>query len=70
METEKEVLSGRIGLIGQKDYLEKMAREEFGLKKEGEKVIAMLLLAGQKSTSSENVPPKKSFWRKFLDIFK
>jgi len=70
LKSRKEVLSMRIGLIGEKDHLEKMAREEFGLKKEGEKVVAMPLLAGRKSTSSENVSPKKSFWQKFLDIFK
>lgn len=62
LEKRNQELSAGISQVSDKDYLEKVAREQFLLKKEGEEVAVIL------QPKEEKIPEKeKNFWQKILE---
>lgn len=47
------------------DYLEKIARQDLNLQKEGEKVVAFVI--EEREAEQEKEEEEKSFWQKILD---
>lgn len=65
LEKESELLKAKISQAGTKDYLEKVAREELGLKASGEKVI---VVKEEEAEEEEIKEAEKSFWQKWWQI--
>lgn len=64
--TEKEVIQGKIFQSNDSDYLEWMAREEFGLKREGESVVAMPVI--EEPTEVEEIDEEQqNLWQKIME---
>jgi cell division protein FtsB len=64
---QNELLQSEISKKQTQDYLEKVAREDLNLKKEGEKVVAFPILEKEEK---EEESEKQSLWQKFLEKFK
>ena len=60
---EKNILEAEISETQKQEYLERVAREELNLKKEGETVIAFPLTEETGTSSIE----EESFWQRILD---
>ena len=63
---EREELLSKISKAQSEDYLEKIARQDLNLQKEGEKVVAFVIEEKAKEEEEE----EKSFLQKFFEIFK
>ena len=57
-QNKNEGLREKISRVGDEEYIEKVAREELGLQKEGERVLDFILPADQLGKEQ-----KKSFWQ-------
>lgn len=66
-QSEREELLQRISQGRTEEYLEKIARQELNLQKEGEKVVAFPVI---KEKKEEKEIEEKSFWQNILEIFK
>jgi len=65
---EKKEMEEKLENIQNEAYLEKIAREELNLKKEGEKVVAFPVISEDKRQEIEE--KKKNFWNNFLKKIK
>lgn len=73
LQMKKENYKTQIFQEQSKEFLEKVARQNFNLKKPGEEV-AVIVEPEKEQNSSEVQPkkaesPKKTFWRQFLEFF-
>jgi cell division protein FtsB len=67
---EKDVLKMQLGETYSNDYLERVAREELGLYKEGEKVIVIKKEEQEKTVEDTNDSKDKNLLEQFMDIIK
>ena len=65
LEEKNQDLKQGINQSGSEEYLEKIARENLGLKKEGEDVV--VIKGQEQATTSEAQPEEKGFWQKIWD---
>ena len=68
LETKNQELKAGVTQSQTQDYLEKEAREQLGLKKPGEEVVAIKKV--QSEETQNQVKEQKSLWQKFLELFK
>ncbi|MBU2539879.1 septum formation initiator family protein [Patescibacteria group bacterium] len=69
-ENKNESLKEGISRVGEEAYIEKVAREELSLQKEGEKVVGFILPAeGQKESEEKNYWQPKNWWVFLKDGF-
>jgi cell division protein FtsL len=66
LEQKNQELKTKVSQAETEYYLEKIAKETLGLKKPGEEVAAIT----QKKEEEKEIIKEKSFWQKFLEIFK
>lgn len=68
---ERRELLKRLEYVQGEDYLERIAREELGLAKEGEVVVIMPEIDGRVGVEGElgDQIEEKANWRKWLDVF-
>ncbi len=64
LQKEKQGLEARILQAQQEEYLERAAREEFNMKKEGEEVVAFPVV---EDPFREDVVHQRSFWEKLRE---
>ena len=63
---EKDVIQGKIFQSNDSDYLEKVAREELNLKKEGESVVAFPMI--EESSQVEKIDQEQqNLWQKIME---
>jgi len=67
LEQKKEELKENISQAGSEEYLERVAREELGLKASGEEVVVITKEDGGEEKELEE--EKKSWWEKIKSIF-
>jgi cell division protein FtsB len=60
---EKETLSFTLGQTYSEDYIEKVAREDFGMQKSGEEVIVIKKQGGESSTTASS---QNGIWQKIV----
>ncbi len=64
---ENQALKEGFSQLSDPQNLEKIAREKLGLKKPGEEVVVVV---PSKESIEKNEETEKTFWQKFLEIFK
>ncbi len=71
MQEQKEFLQTKISQSQTIEYSEKIAREEYNLKKQGETVVAFPVLEDEAAepVSVKAMAGEESFWQKFLKKF-
>ena len=65
LENRKKELEASASKSEKEEYLEKVAREQFNLKKPGEEVVTVL--APEQEEKKENPKEEKNFWQKLLE---
>jgi len=68
LETKNQELKAGVTQSQTQDYLEKEAREQLGLKKPGEEVVAIKKV--QSEETQNQVKEQKSLWQKFLELLR
>jgi len=63
LEEKKQQLQAGISKAGTRDYLEKVAREQFGLQYPGEEVVVIT----KEKKEKQEIKEEKSFWKRFLE---
>jgi len=63
---EKEVIQGRVFQSNDSDYLERVAREELNLKKEGESVVAFPVVENEGEVE-EIDEEQQNLWQKIME---
>lgn len=63
---EKETLSFTLGQTYSEDYIEKVAREDFGMQKSGEEVVVIKKQGGGSGTTTNN---QDNIWQKIVSWF-
>ena len=66
---KNESLKEGILKVGDEDYVEKVAREDLGLQKEGEKVVGFILPEQKAENTNNDFWNPKTWWQKFKDFF-
>ncbi len=66
LQNKNEGLKEGISRVGDEEYVEKVAREELNLQKEGEKVVGFILPAEQSKQGQEKNFWQPSSWRKWF----
>lgn len=69
LEERKRELEEKVSQAGNEEYLEKVAREQLGLKKPGEEVV-VVKKESSFAEASEDKEEKKSWWEKIKSIWK
>ena len=67
LESEKKDFLSKISEVKSDEYLEKVGREEFSLKREGEKVVAFFFPVIEEEKEKESEVEKKNFLKKISD---
>lgn len=67
LEQERDTLQAEIGRSDALDYLERSAREDFNLKKQGEKVVAFPLNNPAESSKIIPIEEKENFLKRILN---
>jgi cell division protein FtsB len=74
IEESNKKLSNAIANADNTEYIEKVAREENGMQKPGEKVVSFIMpkenTAEKKPESNSFVASLENFWQKIVDFFK
>lgn len=66
LEEKNQEMERKVSQSESEDYLEKVAKESFGLKKPGEEVVVIT----KNEEEEEEIIKEKSFWQKILEKFK
>ncbi|MFA5009142.1 MAG: septum formation initiator family protein [Candidatus Paceibacterota bacterium] len=73
LQSQKIKLSAELNITGSEEYVEKVAREEFGYKKEGEQVVVIKKEEGNslvEANQSDNLQFFKNIKEWIIDLFK
>ncbi len=69
LEEMKKRLEAETLSIEDDEYLEKIAREQFGLKKPGEEVVYIIKEEDEENDIQEEKKEKKEWWQKIIDVW-
>lgn len=69
LEIKENKFSEDFSKTDDKDYLERIARQNLNLQKEGESVVVFPMDSDNSTSSGKNLKTKKNLWQKFIGIF-